>query len=95
MIGLEPTAADARFVASIEMVESVPKLTWSPDLGSERVYRVLGAKSLVTPVREDTDPDWIEAEIAEGRTVWEVVTAQLSNPLQSRLVRYLISQPHF
>ena len=54
----------------------MPKVTWSPDLGVERVYRELGAKSLVTPVREDTDPDWSEAEIAEGRTVWEVVTEE-------------------
>ena len=47
------------------MVGGVPKVVWSPDLGAERVYRVLGAKSLETPVREDTDG-----------TVWEVVTEE-------------------
>ena len=46
MIGLEPTAAEAKFEATIEMVGGVPKVTWSPDLGAERVYRVLGAKGL-------------------------------------------------
>ena len=44
VIGLKPKASDAKFVASIEMVDGVPKVTWSPDLGAERVYRVLGAK---------------------------------------------------
>ena len=28
------------------MIDGVPKVTWSPDLGDERVYRVLGAKEL-------------------------------------------------
>ena len=28
------------------MVDGVPKVTWLPDLGAERVYRVLGAKGL-------------------------------------------------
>ena len=65
VIGLEPTAADARFVASIEMVDGVPKVMWSPDLGSERVYRVLGTKSLETPVAGDS-----------GGTVWEIVTEE-------------------
>ncbi len=48
VIGLEPTAVDARFVASIEMVEGVPKVTWSPDLGAERVYKVFGSTDLKT-----------------------------------------------
>ena len=65
MIGLEPTAADARFLASIEMVDGVPKVTWPPDLGAERVYRVLGAKSLETPVAGDS-----------GGMVWEIVTEE-------------------
>ena len=40
-------------------------VTWSPDLGAERAYRVLGAKGLVTPVAGDSDG-----------TVWEVVTEE-------------------
>ena len=28
------------------MVDGVPKVAWAPDLGVERVYRVLGAKGL-------------------------------------------------
>ena len=49
---LEPKAADAKFVSSIEMVESVPKVTWSPDFGAERVYWVLGAKGLGSAAAE-------------------------------------------
>ena len=49
---LEPKAADAKFVASIEMVEGVPKVMWLPDLGAERVYRVLGAKGLLPAAGE-------------------------------------------
>ena len=41
-----------RFEASIEMVDGVPKVTWSPDLGAERVYRVLGAKGLLPAAAE-------------------------------------------
>ena len=65
MIGLDPTAADARFEATIEMVDGVPKVTWSPDLGAERVYRVLGARGLGDAA----------AETARG-TVWEIVTEE-------------------
>ncbi len=65
VIGLKPTAADARFVASIEMVGGVPRVTWLPDLGAERVYRVLGAKGL-----GDT-----AGETHRG-TVWESVTEE-------------------
>ena len=46
VIGLEPTAAEAKFEATIEMVGGVPKVTWSPDLGAERTYRVVGSKDL-------------------------------------------------
>ena len=48
------------------MVDGAPKVTWSPDLGAERVYRVLGAKSLVLPVAEGSDG-----------TMWEVVSEEM------------------
>ena len=56
VIGLEPTAVVARFVASIEMSRGEPKVTWSPDLGVERVYKVLGSTDLKTwtEVSEET-----------------------------------------
>ena len=54
-----------RFEASIEMVDGVPKVTWSPDLGAERVYRVLGAKGLLPAAGE-----------THRGTVWEVVTEE-------------------
>ena len=31
-------AADAKFDATIVMVDGVPKVTWSPDFGAERIY---------------------------------------------------------
>ena len=64
MIGLEPTAADARFVASIEMVDGVPKVTWLPDLGAERVYLVYGCRSLL----------WGDEGVAPP--CWEVLTEE-------------------
>ena len=65
VIGLEPTAADAKFEATIEMVGGVPKVTWSPDLGAERVYRVLGARGLGDAAGE-----------THRGTVWESVTEE-------------------
>ena len=47
------------------MVDGVPKVTWAPDLGAERVYRVLGARGLLPAA----------AETARG-TVWKVVTEE-------------------
>ena len=43
---VSPLLCETRFVATIEMVEAVPKVVWAPDLGVDRVYRVLGAKGL-------------------------------------------------
>ena len=71
VIGLEPTAADVRFVASIEMVEGVPEVTWSPDLGAERVYRVLGAKELGDATARGEPGTSVGAEWD-----WEVVTEE-------------------
>ena len=39
-------------------------MTWAPDLGAERVYRVLGAKDL-GPARPESAPDR-----------WEIVTEE-------------------
>ncbi len=41
--GLDPTNALSRFEARIAMEDGDPVVTWSPDLGSDRVYTVLGA----------------------------------------------------
>lgn len=46
--GRATLAGNARFEATIRMVEGVPKVTWNPDLGAERVYRVLGSTDLKT-----------------------------------------------
>ena len=62
---------DARFVASIEMVDGVPKVMWSPDLGAEREYRVLGAKGLGSAA-----PEAGGGTMAGGGTEWEVVTEE-------------------
>ena len=46
-------------------MDEVPKVTWSPDLGAERVYRVLGAKGLDETARPESAPDR-----------WETVTEE-------------------
>ena len=78
MIGLEPTAAEAKFEATIEMVGGVPKVTWSPDLGAERVYRVLGAKGLGDAAGETHRGTGLGDAAGETHrgTVWEVVTEE-------------------
>ncbi len=63
------------FGASIEMVEGVPKVTWSPDLGAERVYRVLGAKGLLPAASGCLAPLGCSGETHRG-TVWEIVTEE-------------------
>ena len=74
----EPKAADAKFVSSIEMVESVPKVTWSPDFGAERVYWVLGARGLLPAAAETARGTGLGDAAGEalGGTVWEIVTEE-------------------
>ena len=66
------------FGASIEMVDGVPKVTWSPDLGAERVYRVLGAKGLGDAAGETHRGTGLGDAAGETHrgTVWEVVTEE-------------------
>ena len=63
--GTDPTDPTSVFKASVKMADGVPKVTWSPDLGAERVYRVLGAKGLGDAAGE-----------THCGTVWEVVTEE-------------------
>ena len=69
------------------MVEGVPKVTWSPDLGAERVYRVLGAKELGSAtaristdrrsLREAKWLQWCEPGTSVGAEwEWKVVTEE-------------------
>ena len=53
------------------MVDGVPKVTWSPDLGVERVYRVLGAKGLGSATTRGAS-----GTSADGELDWEVVTEE-------------------
>ena len=64
-----------RFEASIEMVDGVPQVTWSPDLGAERVYRVLGAKGLLPAAFGCVASLGCSGETHRG-TVWEIVTEE-------------------
>ena len=47
--GLDPTDPNARLRARIEMREGRAVISWEPDLGAERVYRVEGAEALGKP----------------------------------------------
>ena len=46
LCGLNPTNAADVFRATIEMVGGVPVIDWSPNLGEERRYEIMGAASL-------------------------------------------------
>ena len=51
--GISPTNETAKFTASIEMVDGVPRIRWSPDLntnGIERTYTIWGKTNLTDGV---------------------------------------------
>ena len=51
--GISPTNETAKFTASIEMVDGVPQITWSPNLntnGVERTYTIWGKANLTDGV---------------------------------------------
>ena len=51
--GISPTNETAKFTASIEMVDGVPQITWSPNLntnGVERTYTIWGKTNLTDGV---------------------------------------------
>ena len=52
--------ATTKFESSIEMVEGVSKVMWSPDLGEERIYKILGLTDLKTwtEATEETKGDY-------------------------------------
>ena len=60
------------------MVDGVPKVTWLPDLGAERVYRVLGAKGLLPAAGETHRGTGLGSAAGETHrgTVWEIVTEE-------------------
>lgn len=55
--GLDPTDPTARFEARIAMIDGEPVVTPFPDLGTNRVYTVVGKSSL-----SDPDEDWHEPD---------------------------------
>jgi hypothetical protein len=58
--GTVPTNANSVFVASIVLSNGVPFVTWTPDLGTERVYTVEGKSSL-------TNATWVSPTNAATR----------------------------
>ncbi len=56
--GLNPTNTDSKFVARIEMVDGVPVISWTPDLGADRRYITEGVTELGgkwTEIKSDAD----------------------------------------
>ena len=47
----------------------MPKVTWLPDLGAERVYRVLGAKGLLPAAAETARGTGLGSAAGETRRV--------------------------
>ena len=46
VIGLNPTNEQECFEVSISVIDGKPVLTWSPDLGNDRVYTIWGSSDL-------------------------------------------------
>ena len=69
----------------------MPKVTWAPDLGAERVYRVLGEKGLLPAAFGCVASLGCSAEAARGTmvlggTVWEVVTEETKGDYRFKVV---------
>jgi len=45
--GLDPESATNDFTAAITMEGGIPKITWTPDLKTERTYKAWGSTNLV------------------------------------------------
>jgi len=45
--GLDPESTTNEFTSAITMEGGIPKITWTPDLGEEREYKVWGRESLI------------------------------------------------
>ena len=58
--GTDPTDPDSKFSASIEIVDGLPVVTYSPDLLDERQYKKLGKKDIC-----DHDEPWVEIQDGE------------------------------
>ena len=58
--GTVPTNVSSVFTASIVLSNGVPFVTWTPDLGTERVYTVKGKSSL-------TNAAWLSPTNAASR----------------------------
>jgi hypothetical protein len=44
--GLDPTSSNSHFTANISIINSVPHITWKPDLGKDRAYTIEGKANL-------------------------------------------------
>lgn len=60
LIGLDPTDSAAKFVSSIAIEDGKPVVSWDPDLGGARAYKVLGSTDLKTwtKVEEGRERDY-------------------------------------
>lgn len=46
VMGTDPTDKSSEFESSVEIVDGVPVITWEPDLGVNRIYKIWGRESL-------------------------------------------------
>lgn len=77
LAGLDPTDAEDRFLANIEIEDGKPVVTWSPDLNAGgtreiRQYRIAGARTLETPPEIWDDVTDLDDPDAEGYRFFRV-----------------------
>ena len=46
--GLDPTDSSGAFLVHIAVADGVTSITWTPDLGNERIYTIFGREALET-----------------------------------------------
>ena len=70
LAGTDPTDADSVLLTGIRFPDGTPEVTWTPDLESERDYRVLAKKAL-------TDTDWTDVTDLDDRSAYHFFTVEV------------------
>ena len=70
LAGTDPTDADSVLLTGLRFPGGTPEVTWTPDLESDRDYRVLAKKAL-------TDLDWTDVTDLDDRSAYRFFTVEV------------------
>lgn len=70
LAGTDPTDADSVLLTGLRFPGGTPEVTWTPDLESDRDYRVLAKKAM-------TDPDWTDVTDLDDCSAYHFFTVEV------------------